>query len=204
MNLKGKERILQSAKQLISEKGIQHASVRDISKSAGVTTGAIYHHYKNKEEILYEVMDISLNESHKILKEYSNDKNVKFEYMNSDILDNVLECFVDRFEKESENKIQLYLTVLGIEGNEEIKNKMIDKYNTWIVDVAKLLPLTYKDIPLSKVNALSSVLLATIDGLILQSLIGVNTANNSDIIEVYELLLKKVIPEVINNLKENI
>ncbi len=78
---------------------------------------------------------------------------------------------------------------------------MIDKYNTWVIDVAKLLTLTYKDIPISKVNTLSSVLLATIDGLILQSLIGVNKTNTSDIIEVYELLLKKAVPEVINNLK---
>ncbi|MCC3866260.1 hypothetical protein K0040_18595 [Terrisporobacter petrolearius] len=58
-----------------------------------------------------------------------------------------------------------------------MKNKTIDKYNTWVIDVAKLLILTYKDIPMSKVNALSSVLLATIDGLILQSLIRVNKNN---------------------------
>lgn len=201
MNLKGKDRILKSAKELISEKGLQQASVREISKLAGVTTGSIYHHYKNKEEILYEVMDTSLSESHKILEEYIHDKTVNCETMNSDILDNVLKSFIDRFEKDSENKIQLYLTVLGIEGNEEIKNKMIVKYNTWIVDVAQLLTLTYKDMTISKVNALSCVLLATIDGLILQNLIGVDIANNDDILEIYTLLLKKAIPEVINSVK---
>ncbi len=201
MNLKGKDRILKSAKELISEKGLQQASVREISKLAGVTTGSIYHHYKNKEEILYEVMDTSLNESHKILEEYIHDKTVNCETMNSDILDNVLKSFINRFEKDSENKIQLYLTVLGIEGNEEIKNKMIVKYNTWIVDVAQLLTLTYKDITISKVNALSCVLLATIDGLILQNLIGVDIANNDDILEIYTLLLKRAIPEVINSIK---
>lgn len=201
MNLKGKDRILKSAKELISEKGLQQASVREISKLAGVTTGSIYHHYKNKEEILYEVMDTSLSESHKILEEYIHDKTVNCETMNSDILDNVLKSFIDRFEKDSENKIQLYLTVLGIEENEEIKNKMIVKYNTWIVDVAQLLTLTYKDMTISKVNALSCVLLATIDGLILQNLIGVDIANNDDILEIYTLLLKKAIPEVINSVK---
>lgn len=201
MNLKGKDRILKSAKELISEKGLQQASVREISKLAGVTTGSIYHHYKNKEEILYEVMDTSLNESHKILEEYIHDKTVNCETMNSDILDNVLKSFINRFEKDSENKIQLYLSVLGIEGNEEIKSKMIVKYNTWIVDVAQLLTLTYKDMTISKVNALSCVLLATIDGLILQNLIGVDIANNDDILEIYTLLLKKAIPEVINSIK---
>ena len=201
MNLKGKDRILKSAKELISEKGLQQASVREISKLAGVTTGSIYHHYKNKEEILYEIMDTSLNESHKILEEYIHDETVNCETMNSDILDNVLKSFINRFEKDSENKIQLYLSVLGIEGNEEIKSKMIVKYNTWIVDVAQLLTLTYKDMTISKVNALSCVLLATIDGLILQNLIGVDIANNDDILEIYTLLLKKAIPEVINSIK---
>ncbi|MCC3866261.1 hypothetical protein K0040_18600 [Terrisporobacter petrolearius] len=48
---------------------------------------------------------IFIDVTNKILEEYRKNETIKFEYMNSDILDNVLESFIDRFERESENKI---------------------------------------------------------------------------------------------------
>lgn len=195
MKHRGKDKILEATKLLISEKGISQLSVREISKAAGVTTGSIYHHYKNKEELLYEVINNSLNESHKILEEYNKDKSINY-----NILDNVIESFTDRFNKEAENKIQLYLTVLGIEGNDDIKNKIADKYAIWINDITKLITLTYKDISKDKAKSLGCILLATIDGLILQNLIRGDISNIDDITDTYNVLLKKVIPEIIKHI----
>lgn len=195
MKPRGKDKILEATKLLISEKGISQLSVREISKAAGVTTGSIYHHYKNKEELLYEVINNSLNESHKILEEYNKDKSINY-----NILDNVIESFTDRFNKEAENKIQLYLTVLGIEGNDDIKNKIADKYAIWINDITKLITLTYKDISKDKAKSLGCILLATIDGLILQNLIRGDISNIDDITDTYNVLLKKVIPEIIKHI----
>ncbi|MEG0296233.1 MAG: TetR/AcrR family transcriptional regulator [Clostridium sp.] len=194
MKSTGKDRILESAKQLISEKGIAQTSVREIAKVAGVTTGAIYHHYKNKEELLYAVMNTSLSESHKILENCTNNST------NYDILEDVIKSFTDRFNKESENKIQLYLTVLGLEGNEEVKNKISCTYTTWISDIAKLITLAYNDITLDKADTLGTILLATIDGLVLQELISGNVSSNKNIIDVFDVLLKKAIPEVIKHI----
>lgn len=43
--------ILQTALQLFSERGYFNTSVQDIRKQADVSTGAIYHHFKNKEDL---------------------------------------------------------------------------------------------------------------------------------------------------------
>ena len=44
-------RILDSAKREFLEKGFQNASLRNISKNAGVTTGALYRYYDSKEAL---------------------------------------------------------------------------------------------------------------------------------------------------------
>ena len=45
------ERILEAAKSEFLEKGYRQASVRSIAASVGVTTGALYRYYANKEAL---------------------------------------------------------------------------------------------------------------------------------------------------------
>jgi len=47
-----------SAIELFCEKGIQHTSIDEIAKSAGVAKGTIYLYFKNKEEIVFAIWDI--------------------------------------------------------------------------------------------------------------------------------------------------
>lgn len=50
--------ILDVASRLFMEKGYDHTSIQDIIDNlGGLSKGAIYHHFKSKEEILYAVMD---------------------------------------------------------------------------------------------------------------------------------------------------
>jgi len=61
-----RETILSTALQLFSEKGYFNTSVHDIRKAAGVSIGAIYHHFDNKEALaksLYEDLLANMNES---------------------------------------------------------------------------------------------------------------------------------------------
>ncbi len=48
---KSREKILMAARKEFLEKGFSGASLRRISKEAGVTTGSLYWHFKNKEEL---------------------------------------------------------------------------------------------------------------------------------------------------------
>ena len=44
--------ILQAAMELSRQKSFDKVSVRDICQKAGITTGAFYHHFRSKEELL--------------------------------------------------------------------------------------------------------------------------------------------------------
>ncbi len=47
--------ILRAARQLFYEKGYEAASTREISARVGISKAALYHHFKNKEEILFRI-----------------------------------------------------------------------------------------------------------------------------------------------------
>ncbi|MFZ8786344.1 TetR/AcrR family transcriptional regulator [Thermocrinis sp.] len=47
-----KEKILESALKLFSEKGIRETTIKDIAKEVGITEGAIYRHFVSKDQIV--------------------------------------------------------------------------------------------------------------------------------------------------------
>ena len=53
MRRKGtREKILDASLKLFSEKGIRETTVKDIAREVGITEGAIYRHFKSKDEIV--------------------------------------------------------------------------------------------------------------------------------------------------------
>jgi AcrR family transcriptional regulator len=52
--------ILDAAKQVFQEHGLEGASIREIAKRAGYTPGALYFHFRSKEEIYGEILADSL------------------------------------------------------------------------------------------------------------------------------------------------
>ena len=61
--------ILEAATRLFMEKGYEHTSIQDIiDHLGGLSKGAIYHHFKSKEEIFYAVTDKMTAESNQILE----------------------------------------------------------------------------------------------------------------------------------------
>lgn len=47
-----KEKILEASLELFSQKGIRETTIKDIAKEVGITEGAVYRHFKSKEEIV--------------------------------------------------------------------------------------------------------------------------------------------------------
>lgn len=51
------DNIIEVSYKLFVEKGYEKSSIQDIINELGVSKGAIYHHFKSKEEILYAVLN---------------------------------------------------------------------------------------------------------------------------------------------------
>ena len=53
---KTKQRILETAMRMFSEKGLENVKVEDVVTEVGVTRGAFYHYFKSREELIAGVM----------------------------------------------------------------------------------------------------------------------------------------------------
>ncbi len=71
-NTQLKEKIFNAALKLFVEKGYHSTSIPDIVREAGVSTGALYHHYPSKEDLAREIHKYAIEE---YLKKY--DKEVR-------------------------------------------------------------------------------------------------------------------------------
>lgn len=54
---KAKARILDAAAHLFHQKGFAAATVRDLADAVGILSGSLFHHFANKDEILFAVME---------------------------------------------------------------------------------------------------------------------------------------------------
>lgn len=52
-----RESILDAAEQVFMEKGVAKASLEEIARAAGVTRGAVYWHFRNKQDILDAMLE---------------------------------------------------------------------------------------------------------------------------------------------------
>ena len=57
-----RERILRSAKAMFLERGYERSNLREICADAGVTTGAFYRHFSDKEELFAELVEPAAKE----------------------------------------------------------------------------------------------------------------------------------------------
>ena len=53
-------RLLQAAAKLFKHKGFDRTTVRDLAREIGIQSGSLFHHFKNKEQILKAVMEESI------------------------------------------------------------------------------------------------------------------------------------------------
>ena len=56
-----REKILEAASQIFSEKGYHAASMQDIASAVNLQKASLYHHISGKQEILLELLDQALN-----------------------------------------------------------------------------------------------------------------------------------------------
>lgn len=197
MNNDGKLKIIEAARTIISEHGIQGATIRGIAEQAGVSTGAIYHYYDSKEAILYDVMDEGLGEIKRIATVSIKDKK-KFQ----EIILEIFEGMQERFKKDEENRLQFYLAHEAMLGNDELKQKFKEKYEDWINRVEDIFVQAYdaERGPLTK--AVATWTMAGIDGIVLQILLRTETIDLTHINQVLEFLLNEGFPHFLKVIHE--
>lgn len=148
-----KQQIQLAAKEVFLDKGFNDTTMDDIVKTSGMSTGGVYHYYKNKFDILYDIMEEGI--------EYRMEKNKIRDLESSDTIDFVCQILADRVVDENEFK-SLYAMFLKMKLKDSKISEMYNKlkpFNTKMLsslfdeqDIAK--KIFEDDFLLSFINSL--------------------------------------------------
>lgn len=160
-----REKIIATAIHLFGERGVDKTSLADIAREVGISKGTLYYYYSTKNDLIFDITDVHIK---KITREIfsiieTNKGDVSWKEMVGLLFESLL-------KSETRSRLHLYLIQEVLSGNAELKDRFILTYTQWFTMVAEgYRMLTGLDLDLS---AQTRVLVAVIDGLVIQTAIG--------------------------------
>lgn len=188
-NSKRKQRIIDAAVEVIKEKGIDGATVREIAAKAGLTTGSIYHHYKNKDEVLYDIMHQSLHFSHKIT-EIQETKSKE----QDEVLAEVANGVTQRILKIDEQRLYILLLSDVIAKNGQLKEQYRKNYDEIFDLTGDLFYYTFGIENPELKKSIAAIFVAALDGIAIQQSLGALPGETNKMIEIFNMFFTESIP----------
>ena len=192
---KKKQHILDSALHVFATQGFEKASMREIATSAGLTTGAIYHHYKNKDDLFYDCVKESAYFVHKLSEKDEHSKLKTNEEMFVEISGRVM----DRMSKEVEQRLLVLLTAYAISKGGRIKEKYKQDYMDIISKVAEMYFYAFGVKNLAYQKSLATILVAALDGVAIQYSLGVLNLEDQQFKETFILFFAESVTMFLRN-----
>lgn len=190
-----KKQLLDAALHVFATQGFEKASMREIAANAGLTTGAIYYHYKNKDDLYYDAVKESAYFVHK-LSEKDKDSKVK---SNQEMFEEISNNVRSRMSKEIEQRLLILLTAYAISKGGRIKEKYRLDYNEIIDKVAKLYFYAFGVENEACQKRIASILVAALDGVALQYSLGVLDINDEEFKDTFVNFFAQSIPMYIRH-----
>ncbi|NFS27956.1 TetR/AcrR family transcriptional regulator [Clostridium botulinum] len=189
INNKRKLRIIDAAIKVFTNKSFEEVTMREIAATAGLTTGAIYYHYKSKDDLLYDVINHSIHFIYRISEK--DGTNLK----NKDVLLSEIKNEVTiRLSKKDEQKLHLLLISYLISKNGELKEKYKENYNIIIDKVANMYIYTFGVENEKLKKSLASIFVAALDGMAIQYSLELLPQKQTDFIKVFNDFFAESIP----------
>lgn len=122
-----------SCKELFFQNGINDLTISQVAKTAGVGKGTIYEYFKNKEEIVFEIVNI-------LLQEYNIDKKARIDAKSS-TKEKIIEFFGVFYREEDSELRELYKEFISISLSNpqremiEFQSKCTQSYFEWFNDI---------------------------------------------------------------------
>ncbi len=143
--------------------------MREIASAAGLTTGAIYHHFKNKDELFYHAVKEAMCFAQKLSKKDEN-SNLKSA---EDMLDEISNKVKERMSKINEQRLLVLLIGYVLSKGGALNESLRQDYNEIISKVADMYFFAFGIENEYYKKSLASILIAALDGVAMQYSLGV-------------------------------
>ena len=161
-----RERILQVAAKLIRERGIANTTLADIAEAAAISKGTLYYYYATKGDLIFDIAERHMrNMTDRIFKWLDaggGSPNPK----------TTLRLVFDTVtHSRSRGQMHLYLIQEAITEHPSLRARFVEEYGRLLSIIEEGITRVFGNDPQNQRAA--HVLLATIDGVIVQRLLGV-------------------------------
>ncbi len=174
-----REKIIQAASRLIRERGIDNTTLADIAVAAEISKGTLYYYYSTKGDLIFDIADRHMN----------NLTDRIFRWLESSGTDvpprRVFRMVMDTvMHSRSRGQMHVYLIQEALTENPSLRRRFVEEYKRWRTILEQGLARVYGES--GEYATMARVLLATIDGLIVQRLLGVEQLPIDQIAEYFE------------------
>lgn len=161
-----REIILNVARELIVEKGVKQTSLADVAREAGISKGTLFYHYPRKSLLIYDIVERHFEElTESMIGRLSK---VDEDYDPLQKLQMVIQMLVD---EDNLGRMNLYLIQEAMLEDPELRRRFVDQYESWRQLIAGQLETVFGLESQTGLESLATVILAAIDGLIIQWLL---------------------------------
>jgi AcrR family transcriptional regulator len=160
-----RQTILQATRRLFTEHGVDNTSLKDIARASGISPGTLFYYYPSKAELIFDVTDQYFDQVTAGLLEWAQ----AAEQLNDlqSILKVVFSTIINDLER---GKLHHYLVEEAVSCNEPVRNRFGQKYQEWQQMIESGIA-AYVPQP-GRRTVLAQLILAALDGLVLQNLVG--------------------------------
>ncbi len=186
-----KQHIINAAIETLKELPIDKVSVRNIAKRAGLTTGAIYHFYDSKDDLIFDAMQQSLYFTTALYKQV---ERAEHKLKGQALLDEINKQVEQRIKKIEEQKLHIQIISDVIKKDNQLKKEYQENYKMMIDVVSKLFAEAFEIEESKCQKSVASILIAAIDGIALQQALGVLPESLEDMNQTYIKFFNESIP----------
>jgi len=162
-----REKVIQAAAKLIIEKGVANTSLSDIADEVGISKGTLYYYYATKGDLIFDISVRHMEHITKTILSWVRGHGLK------EGPDRILQMVVETVLKsETRGYIHFYLIQEALSGNHEsLRRRFTEEYHRWLSLIEEGLRHVLPG--KSDFETVSRIILSSIDGLLLQKLLGV-------------------------------
>lgn len=164
--INNKQRIIDESIKIIMEKGVENTSLADIANKVGISKGTLYYYYNSKSDLIYDITIKHLNEVTKEILDFVEKMSSK-----SPPKEMVLMLYDRILNEETRGKLHIYLIQEALTKNKNLQTRFKYEYRSWRGMIEEGLNKIFKG-RIHDYEVLSYIILSSLDGLIIQRLIG--------------------------------
>lgn len=179
-----RQQIIEAAARIIVQKGIEKTSLTDIAAEAGISKGSLYYYYASKDDLIFDITETHINRiSNNLFEIIENNRG-------NACWEDVLKILYERIlQAETRGRLHLYLIQQALNGNELLAERFRKKYREW--NQLMLEGFEKLEHENKTRTILSSLVIAALDGLLIQSLLGLETIEPDSFIRHLDVTMDK-------------